>query len=80
MGLDGAAREAAVSWLPPGMAYADTAVNNAAAGLQCDEAAALTGDPDDAEPAEIDLQVAELPAFLTEDEPAGIALDGASVS
>ena len=29
-------------------------------------------------PAEIDLAAAELPAFLTEDEPGGIALNGAS--
>jgi ParB family chromosome partitioning protein len=78
VGLDQAARDAAAAWLPPGMAYAAAAVNNAAADPQCDEAAPLAVDPDDAEPAEIDLQAAELPAFLTEDEPAGVALNGAS--
>jgi ParB family chromosome partitioning protein len=47
---------------------------------QCDEAAPLAGNADDAEPAEIDLAAAELPAFLTEDEPPAGALDGASAS
>ncbi|HTZ03406.1 MAG TPA: ParB N-terminal domain-containing protein [Xanthobacteraceae bacterium] len=78
IGLDRAAREAAAVWLPPGMAYADAAMNNAAAEPQCDEAAPLTGDADETAPAEIDLAAAELPAFLTEDEPAGIAINGAS--
>ena len=78
IGLDRAAREAAAAWLPPGMAYADTTVNNAAADPQLDEAAPLTADPDVAEPAKIDLAAAELPAFLTEDEPRGGALNGAA--
>jgi ParB family chromosome partitioning protein len=77
LGLDQAAREAAAAWLPPGMAYAGAAVNNAGADPQLDEAAPLAGDPDEAEPAEIDL-ASELPAFLTEDEPVGGALNGAS--
>jgi ParB family transcriptional regulator, chromosome partitioning protein len=78
LGLDQAARDAATAWLPPGMAYAGTAVNNAAADPQLDEAAPLTDDPDEAEPAKIDFASAELPAFLTEDEPAGKMLNGAS--
>jgi ParB family chromosome partitioning protein len=78
IGLDRAARDAAAAWLPPGMCYADTAVNNASAGLKCDEAGPLASKPAAAERAEIDLQTAELPAFLTEDEPAGVALNGAS--
>ena len=78
LGLDRAVRDAAAAWLPPGMAYADATLNNAAADPECDGAAPLPGDPDDAEPAEIDLAAAELPAFLTEDEQAGIALNGAS--
>jgi ParB family chromosome partitioning protein len=77
LGLDRAAREAAAGWLPPGIAYADTAVNNASADPQCDKAVPLAGDPDGAEPAEIDLPPAELPAFLTEDEPVS-ALNGKS--
>ena len=77
IGLDQAAREAAAAWLSPGMAHVDTAVNNTSADPDCDEAASLAGDPDDAAPAEIDF-AAELPAFLTEDEPGGGALDGAS--
>ena len=78
IGLDRAAREAAAAWLPPGMAYADTAGNNSSADPQCDEAAPLAGEPSAAEPVEIDLQTAELPAFLTEDEPAARMLNGAS--
>ncbi|MFZ3237860.1 MAG: ParB N-terminal domain-containing protein [Stellaceae bacterium] len=77
IGLDQAAREAAAAWLPPGMAYAGAAADNAAADPQCDEAASSAGDPDD-EAAEIDLPAAELPAFLTEDEPVGRVLNGAS--
>ena len=78
LGLDQAAREAAAGWLPPGMAYAGAAANNTSADHpECDEAAPSTGYAD-VEPAEIDLQAAELPAFLTEDEPAGGALNGAS--
>ena len=75
--LDQAARDAAAAWLPPGMAYAGTAVNNAAADPQLDEAAPLTGDPDEAESAKIDFASAELPAFLTEDEPVGAVRNGA---
>ncbi|MGC2521374.1 MAG: hypothetical protein WA417_01880, partial [Stellaceae bacterium] len=77
IGLDQAAREAAAAWLPPGMAYAGAAADNAAADPQCDEAASSAGDPDD-EAAEIDLPAAELPAFLTEDEPVVRVLNGAS--
>jgi len=80
--LEQAARDAAAAWLPPGMAYAG-AVGGDAVDPQCDEAAPLTANPDvadGAEPDEIDLPAAELPAFLTEDEPAGIALNGASGS
>jgi ParB family chromosome partitioning protein len=80
IGLDRAARDDAAAWLPPGMAYAAADVNNAAADPRLDEAAPLTGDPDEAEPAKIDLAAAELPAFLTEDEPRGGALNGASAS
>jgi ParB family chromosome partitioning protein len=75
--LDQAARDAAAAWLPPGMAYAAAAVNNAAADPQLDEAAPLTGDPDEAETAKIDFAAAELPAFLTEDEPVGAVRNGA---
>jgi ParB family chromosome partitioning protein len=67
--LDRAEREAAAAWLPPGMAYAD-AIESDSADSDVDETAPLAGDAD-AEPSEIDPQAAELPAFLTEDEPAG---------
>ena len=78
IGLDRAAREAAATWLPPGIAHAGAAVNNASGDPQSDEAAPLAGDADDGKPTEIDLQATELPAFLTEDEPAPAALNGAS--
>jgi ParB family transcriptional regulator, chromosome partitioning protein len=77
--LERAARAAAAAWLPPGMAYAG-AVGDDAADSDLEEAAPLAGDADGAEPAEIDLPPTELPAFLTEDEPIGIALNGASAS
>ncbi len=77
IGLDRAAREAAAAWLPPGMAYAG-AVEGDSVDPQCDEAAPLKGDTDGAEPAEIELQAAELPAFLTEDEPVGAVHNVAS--
>jgi ParB family chromosome partitioning protein len=80
IGLDRAARESAAAWLPPGMAYADPAANNPSTDPQWDEAAPLAGDPDDGKPTEIDLPPTELPAFQTEDEPIGIALNGASAS
>jgi ParB family chromosome partitioning protein len=76
--LDQAARDAAACWQPPGMAYAGT-VEGDSADPQCDGAAPLPGDAV-AEPGEIDLQATELPAFLTEDEPVGIALNGSSQS
>ena len=78
LGLDRAAREAAAAWLPPGMTYAAATLNNAASEPQCDETGPLTGDPDEAAPGEVDLAAAELPAFLTEDEPIGIVINGAS--
>ena len=76
IGLDRAMRETAAAWLPPGMAYAD-AIESDSADSDVDETAPLAGDAD-AEPGEIDLQATELPAFLTEDEPAGAALNAAS--
>ena len=79
IGLDRTAREAAAAWLPPGTAYAD-AVERDSADPQCDEAAPLAADPNDAKSAEIDLAAAELPAFLTEDEAVGAALNGASAA
>jgi hypothetical protein len=61
------------------MAYAAAAEGDSA-DSDVDETAPSAGHPDDAEPAEIDLQANELPAFLTEDEPAGRAPNGASAS
>jgi len=73
--LDRAARDAAAAWLPPGMAFAG--------GAHGDPDAALGGagrrDVDDGEPVEFDAS-SDLPAFLTEDEPAGAALNGAAAS
>ena len=60
------------------MAYADPAANNPSTDPQWDEAAPLAGDADDGKPTEIDLQAAELPAFLTEDEPVGAVHNVAS--
>ena len=76
IGLGQAARDAAAAWLPPGMAYAE----GDSAETQPDADAPPADDPDAAEPAEIDTEGAELPAFLTEDEPAYAALNGAAGS
>ena len=74
IGLDRAARDGAAAWLPPGMAYAEDRDDGA------DPKPGAASDVDDleAEAAESDLTDAELPAFLTEDDAAGVALNGAS--
>jgi len=79
IGLDQAALEAAAAWLPPGMAYPD-AVESDSVDTQFDEATPLAADPVHAAPGEIDLTAAKLPAFLTEDDPVGKVLNGASAS
>jgi ParB family transcriptional regulator, chromosome partitioning protein len=73
IGLDRAARDNAAAWLPPGMGFADVATNGDAAGPEIDGA-----DHVGAHPVEIDVSSTDLPAFLTEDEPAAAALNGAS--
>jgi ParB family transcriptional regulator, chromosome partitioning protein len=74
IGLDRAARDGAAAWPPPGIAYAEDRGDGA------DPQPGGTTDVEEfeAEAAEIGLTHAELPAFLTEDEAAGDALDGAS--
>ena len=69
--LDQASRDAAVAWLPPGMAY-DGAPADARPD-DVDDAA-----PDNAVANGIDPAAAELPAFLTADEPS--ALDAATAA
>jgi hypothetical protein len=56
------------------MAYAEDGGDGAAP----QSGAATDVDEFEAEAAEIDLTDAELPAFLTEDDAAGVALNGAS--
>ena len=74
IGLDRAARDNAAAWLPPGMAYAgDNSLDT-----QSDDASYIGSDPGDAEPAEVNISSADLPAFLTEDEPVSVVLNGAS--
>ena len=71
--LDQAARDMAAAWLPPGIAYADTdPAHPGSDGADRIEAAG------DGEAAEIDAASSDLPDFLTEDEPAGATLNGAS--
>jgi ParB family chromosome partitioning protein len=74
IGLDRAARDGAAAWLPPGMAYAEDRGD----GADPQPGAASDVDDLEAEAAESDLTDAELPAFLTEDDAVGVALDGAS--
>ncbi|HKM74423.1 MAG TPA: ParB N-terminal domain-containing protein [Stellaceae bacterium] len=80
IGLDQAARETAAAWLAPGMAYADGAANADSAEPELDHAAHIDVDPDETEPAGIDIASTDLPAFLTEDEPPGATLNGASAA
>ena len=74
IGLDQAARDNAAAWLPPGMAYA----GDDSLDTQSDDASHIGSDPGDAEPAEVNISSADLPAFLTEDEPVSVVLNGAS--
>jgi ParB family chromosome partitioning protein len=76
IGLDQAARDSAAAWMPPGIAYSHIAANGACADPDLHGVARIdvdTGEADDP-----DLASADLPAFLTEDEPAGVSLNGAA--
>jgi ParB family transcriptional regulator, chromosome partitioning protein len=75
IGLHQAARDAAAAWLPPGMAYGDAAVCVSPEDRQLDEPGPTN--VGDVEPGE-DIGSAELPAFLTDDRPDGVALNGAA--
>ncbi len=67
-------RDGAAAWLPPGIAYTEDRGD----GADPQSGAAADVDEFEAEAAEIDPTDAELPAFLTEDDAAGVALNGAS--
>jgi ParB family chromosome partitioning protein len=73
--LDQAARDNAAAWLPPGIAYGDSALNGNFAPSEHNGA----GRTDVGETGEPDLAATDLPAFLTDDEPAA-ALNGATAS
>ena len=73
--LDQAARDNAAAWLPPGIAYGDSALNGNSAPSEHNGA----GRTDVGETGEPDLAATDLPAFLTDDEPAA-ALNGATAS
>jgi hypothetical protein len=78
IGFDQAARNSAAAWLPPGMAYVDG--NNDLADPDLDDAARIDVDADNGEGNDTDTVSVDLPAFLTEDEPAAAALNGASAA
>lgn len=68
--LGQAERDTAAAWLPPGMQYGDSGSSNSTP-------------PDDSTDVAIGTDAdasADLPAFLTEDEPAGTALNGAAAA
>jgi ParB family chromosome partitioning protein len=77
IGLDQGAREAAAAWLPPGIAYGDSAVDSDTAGPGPDTAADIAMESE-AEPA-ADAS-SDLPAFLTDDEPSHARPNGASTA
>jgi ParB family chromosome partitioning protein len=73
IGLGQAARDSAAAWLPPGIAYGGAATDPG------QDATDPTGfDEGDPEAGEADIASADLPAFLTDDRPDGIALNGAA--
>ena len=77
IGLAQAARDCAAAWMPPGMAYQQAAAASNFATSELDEhPSAHPDDGDDA--AEAGTASTDLPAFLTEDEPASAALNGAA--
>jgi ParB family chromosome partitioning protein len=91
IGLGQTERERVADWLPPGMAYAEvTTAGEAEESSRRDlgenpdpgpgEAALIDGDEDDSDGAEIGSETDELPAFLTEAEHDGTALNGASAA
>jgi ParB family chromosome partitioning protein len=84
IGLDQAARDSAAAWLPPGMAYADGDDASAELSRQSEAEAdpELNGAHhaayvDTGDGREIDIASTDLPPFLTDDEPAAVALNGA---
>ena len=77
-GLEQAARDSAAAWLPPGMAYVDG--NSDLADPDLDDATRIDVDAENGDGDDMDTVSADLPAFLTEDDPAGVALNGASAA
>jgi ParB family transcriptional regulator, chromosome partitioning protein len=78
IGLDQVARDGAAAWLPPGMAYGDTAADGAEADPELDGASDSETDPRDSETDDVDAASSVLPAFLTEDGPSHDGLNGAA--
>ena len=61
------------------MAFGDGAADNPSVDPKLNGADIAVGaDKDEDEDSEIDTASTELPAFLTDDEPSGVALNGAS--
>ena len=77
IGLEQAARDSAAAWLPPGMAFTER--DEVAASGHTGSADHIDVDTDDSDRNEAGAST-DLPAFLTEDEPAGAAHNGASAS
>ena len=75
IGLEQAARDSAAAWLPPGMAF--TEHDQLDAPGHTGSADHIDVDADDGDRDEAGGST-DLPAFLTEDESAGAALNGAS--
>ena len=73
IGLGQAARDNAAAWLPPGMAYGKTAPIPNRTRRSHRPRPTPTPNAGDA-----DIASADLPAFLTDDEPDGVALNGAA--
>jgi ParB family chromosome partitioning protein len=76
-----AVRDQAASWLPPGFAYAEAAIDAEPAGEIAAEAlgADTAEDPERVEAGE-DAESDDIPAFLTGDVPEGVRPNGAGLS
>jgi ParB family transcriptional regulator, chromosome partitioning protein len=73
IGFGQSVRDNAAAWLPPGMAY-----GKKEADPQHDDADRIGLAAPDSEPGDAGIASADLPAFLTDDRPEGIALNGAA--
>jgi ParB family chromosome partitioning protein len=79
IGLDQAALDSAAAWLPPGFDYVEGLASDEAEPA-ADQAAPIADDQEAAAIEDDAMEAADLPAFLTDDEPRHAVSNGAAVS